>query len=219
MGEFWVVEGIDGAGKSHLLSRLADTTCEAVVLRKDDRPKSGDRWADGRLAVMHILTWGYDHIEPVWNYPSRYWLHTLAAWCELFHHVHVAPTLAEGRSVVVDGWYFKHQARMALSGDEDLVALAARVFSALPQPDQVVRLSTPPDLAATRRSGSSKPSEHGAFVTGQAVMSERDFATYQTCTSQALDELLRRHPARVHTLDPGAPLEGLLSLLREETAP
>ncbi|WP_116246810.1 AAA family ATPase [Nocardiopsis sp. FIRDI 009] len=219
MAEFWVVEGIDGAGKSHLLSRLADITCETVVLRKDDRPESGNRWAEERLAAMHRLTWGYDHAEPVWHYPSRYWLHTLAAWYELFHHVHVAPALAEHRPVIVDGWFFKHQARMALSKDEDMVSLAAQVFSALPQPDQVVKLSTPPGLAAVRRSGSSKPSEHGAFLTDQTATSERGFTTYQTRTNQALDELLRRHPAPVHTLDGSTSSKGLLSLLREETNP
>jgi thymidylate kinase len=218
VGEFWVVEGIDGAGKSHLLSRLADNTCEVVVLRKDDRPLVTDTWADERLAAMHHLTWGYDHAEPVWHYPARFWLHSLAAWFELFHHVYVAPALTQGRPVAVDGWYFKHQARMVLSGDEDLVALAAQVFAALPQPDQVAKLSTPPDLAAVRRSGSSKPSEHGAFVTGRAATSEKDFTAYQTRTGHALDELLRQHPAPVHILDNRAPCDGLLSLLRQEGA-
>lgn len=218
MGEFWVVEGIDGAGKSHLLSRLANKTGEVVVLCKDDRPLGTDTWADERLAAMHRLTWGYDYAEPVWHYPARFWLYSLAAWFELFHHVYVAPALTDGRLVVVDGWYFKHQARMVLSGDEELVALAAQVFFALPQPDQVVKLSTPPDLAAVRRSGSSKPSEHGAFVTGRAAKSERDFTAYQTRTGQALDELLQQHSAPVHVLDSSTACDSLLSLLRQEGA-
>ncbi|MEU1899534.1 thymidylate kinase [Nocardiopsis dassonvillei] len=218
MGEFWVVEGIDGAGKSHLLSRLTDSTREAVVLRKDALPTSGNPWADERLSAMHRLTWGYDHAEPVWHYPARYWLHILAAWYELSHHVHVAPALSCGRSVVVDGWYFKHQARMTLSGDERLEDLAARVFSALPQPDHVVKLSTPAHLAAARREGNSKPSEHGAFVTGEATTSARSFTDYQSRTDLALDSLLAAHPASVHTVDSGSGAEHLLSLLRKKAA-
>ncbi|GAA0985871.1 thymidylate kinase [Nocardiopsis tropica] len=219
MGEFWVVEGIDGAGKSHLLSRLTDSTREAVVLRKDTLPTSGDPRADERLSAMHRLTWDYDHVEPVWHYPARYWLYTLAAWYELFHHVHVAPALSCGRSVVVDGWYFKHQARMALSGDERLEDLAARVFSALPQPDHIAKLSTPAYLAAARRHGNSKPSEHGVFVTGEATTSARSFTDYQTRTDLALGTLLAAHPAPVHTVDSGSGAEHLMSLLRKKAAP
>ena len=218
MGDFWVVEGIDGAGKSHLLSRLTDSTREVVVLRKDALPRSGSPWVDGRLSAMHRLTWGYDHAEPVWHYPARYWLHTLAAWYELFHHVHVAPALSHGYPVVVDGWYFKHQARMALSGDEQLEDLAAQVFSAVPQPDHVIRLSTPAHLAAARRNGNSKPSEHGAFLSGETTMSVRSFTDYQTRTSQALNSLLVAHPAPIHTMDSTSDAEFLLSLLRKKAA-
>ena len=35
MGEFWSLEGIDGAGKSHLLSQLATQYPHAALVRKD----------------------------------------------------------------------------------------------------------------------------------------------------------------------------------------
>lgn len=216
MTEFWTIEGIDGAGKSHLLSRLTTVPSQATALSKDDPTHTGNTWLDRRLALMHDLTWGYDHAEPVWDYPANYWLHSLAAWYTLFHHTHVAPALDRERPVVVDGWYFKHQARMALSGDERLVSQAEDVFSALPQPDRIVLLATPAEVATTRRAGTSKPSEHGAFTTKRATTSSAAFTDYQTRTSRALEELLSAHPAPVHTLPSTADETDLLPLLHGE---
>jgi len=216
MTEFWTIEGIDGAGKSHLLSRLATTASQVTALHKDHPLRTGNTWLDRRLVLMHDLTWGYDHAEPVWGYPAHYWLHSLAAWYTLFHHAHVAPALSHTRPVVVDGWYFKHQARMTLSGDDRLVSQAEDVFSALPQPDRIILLTTTAEVATTRRAGTSKPSEHGAFTTKRATTSPDDFTDYQTRTARALEELLGAHPAPVHTLHSTADETDLLSLLHGE---
>lgn len=216
MAEFWTIEGIDGAGKSHLLSHLTTATSQATALRKDHPPRTGNAWLDRRLALMHDLTWGYDQAEPVWDYPAHYWLHSLAAWYTLFHYAHVAPALDRARPVVVDGWYFKHQARMTLSGDERLVSQAEAVFSALPQPDRIVLLTTPAEVATSRRAGTSKPSEHGAFTTKRATTSSAAFTDYQTRTARALEELLSTHPAPVHTLPSTADETDLLPLLHGE---
>ena len=216
MAEFSTIEGIDGAGKSHLLSRLTTVPSQVTALSKNDPPHTGNTWLDRRLALMHDLTWGYDHAEPVWDYPAHYWLHSLAAWYALFHYAHVAPALDRDRPVVVDGWYFKHQARMTLSGDERLVSQAQAVFSALPQPDRVVLLTTTAEVATTRRAGTSKPSEHGAFTTKRATTSSAAFTDYQTRTARALEELLDAHPAPVHTLPSTADETDLLPLLRGE---
>lgn len=216
MAEFWTIEGIDGAGKSHLLSRLATVTSQVTALRKDHPPRTGGLWLDRRLTLMHDLTWGYDHAEPVWDYPAHYWLHSLAAWYTLFHHAHVAPALDRALPVVVDGWYFKHQARMTLSGDDRLVSQAEAVFSALPQPDRIVLLTTPAEVATTRRARTSKPSEHGAFTTKRATASSATFTDYQTRTSHVLEDLLGEHPAPVHTLPSTADETDLLPLLHGE---
>lgn len=215
MAEFWTIEGIDGAGKSHLLSRLATSTSQVTALCKDDLPRTGNAWVDRRLSQMHHLTWSYDQAESVWDYPVHYWLYSLAAWYTLFHHAHVAPALDRVRPVVVDGWYFKLQARMTLSGDDRLVSHAEDVFSALPQPDRIVLLSTPAEVATTRRSGTSKPSEHGAFTTKKATTSSATFTDYQTRTARALEELLSEHQAPVHTLHSTADTD-LLPLLHGE---
>ncbi|MBB6172877.1 hypothetical protein HNR23_002937 [Nocardiopsis mwathae] len=74
---------------------------------------------------------------------------------------------------------------MRPSGDERLEALAGRVFSGLPQPDHVVKLSTPANLAALRRKDNSKPSERGAFVTGEATTCAQSFTDYQNRTDTA----------------------------------
>ncbi|MBE2997208.1 AAA family ATPase [Nocardiopsis sp. HNM0947] len=219
MGEFWTLEGIDGAGKSHLLTQLADRHPNATLVRKDARPPSSSPWAEERLTTMHHLTWSYDHAEPVWTYPSRYWVHTLAAWYELFHVTHVAPAVTQGRTVVVDGWHFKHLARMTLSGDAALISLAERVFSALPQPDRVIWLPTSTAVAAQRRSGNAKPSEHGAFLTNQATTSPGSFADYQSRTARLMADLLHEHRAPVRTLAADDPTAELVDLLSEEPRP
>ena len=169
--------------------------------------------------TMHRLTWSYDHAEPVWTYSSRYWLHTLAAWYELLHAAHIAPAIAQGQTVIVDGWYFKHQARMKLSDDLRLTSLADQVFSAVPQPDRMVWLPTPTEVAARRRRGSSKPSEHGAFLTGEATTDPGSFTDYQTRTAQLMEELLHEHSAHVHTLSTHDPSGELVNLLSEEPRP
>lgn len=219
MGEFWTLEGIDGAGKSHLLTQLADRHPNATVVRKDARPPGGSPWSEERLTTMHRLTWSYNHAEPVWTYPSRYWVHTLAAWYELFHATHVAPEVARDRTVIVDGWHFKHLARMKLSGDAALTSLAERAFSSLPQPDRVVWFPTPAEVAARRRKGTSKPSEHGAFLTGRATTNPEAFTDYQSRTAQLMDELLHEHSAPVHTLAADDPTGELVGLLSEEPCP
>ena len=216
MGEFWTLEGIDGAGKSHLLSRLAAQHLDVAVVCKDALAPSGSPWLDERLATMHRLTWSYDHAEPVWTYSGRYWLHTLAAWYELVHAAHMAPATAQGRTVIVDGWYFKHQARMRLSGDARLTSFADQVFSAVPQPDRVAWLPTPAEVAAHRRRCSSKPSEHGAFLTGETATSPGSFAEYQTRTARLMEELLHLHSAPVRNLTVDGTTGVLVDLLSKE---
>lgn len=119
--------------------------------------------------------------------------------------------------MIVDGWYFKHLARMKLSGDATLRSLAERVFSSLPQPDRVVWLPTPAEVATRRRKGSSKPSEHGAFLTGKATTTPETFTDYQARTAQLIEDLLHEHRAPVHTLSADSSAGELVDLLSEES--
>jgi len=218
VGEFCTVEGVDGAGKSHLINvlrahlrRCADP--DIVVVGKDDSRLDGHGWAERRMATMHALTWGYDPAEPVWDYPVGYWLHSLAAWYTLFYDQYVAGPLGEGKTVLTDGWYFKHLARFHLSEDPAFIAQADQVLGSLAQPGRVLKLATPIGLAAHRRGSGSKPSEHGAFHTGRPHTDQGSFMTYQTRTARMLDTLLAAHSATVHTITPPTRASAVLNLL------
>lgn len=225
MPNFCVIEGTDGAGKSHLAAQLEmflragySTEHATIVARKDGSLPAITEHARERLLTMRGLAWDYPPDEAVWTYPRRYWLHTLAAWYELFHHEVVAPELARGATVIVDGWYFKHHARFRLSGDAGLTAEADAAFASLPQPNRILRLNTPIAVSANRLAGKSKPTEHGAFETQLAATHPDSLLAYQNHTDTVLTQLLERHPAHVVQIDDSFEIPQILELARTSVA-
>lgn len=218
MARFCTIEGVDGSGKSHLAARLQRHVASSgigervVVLRKDDHGHSLSPWVQRRLKRMHELTWSYNPDEPVWHYSRQYWLHALASWYALFHDQVVAPQLERNAVVVVDGWYFKHQARFHLSGIPALIQMADLVFGSLPQPDAVLLLDTPIEHAAQRKAADSKPSEHGAFDGGHS-RDAASFVAYQGRSNDQLYSLVDTHDAHVHSVASNAEPVALLDLL------
>lgn len=190
--KFITLEGIDGSGKSHLLrqysaSLAAGSDPSIVAVPKDFAYEEHSKWQGARLAASHRLAWGYEPDEPVWKYSQQYWLLALASWYQLFFDCMILPELEAGRTVVTDGWYYKHQARFQLSGDADFISLVAVVLSKLPQPDLVLVLDEPIELV-TRRKTSSKPTERGAFEKAGVEVGDpdRNFADYQQRTRDRL---------------------------------
>ncbi|MGH3697295.1 MAG: dTMP kinase [Pseudonocardiaceae bacterium] len=218
MGVFCVLEGVDGTGKSHLAKAICKHVDElgltnTVVAPKDDPIELSSFWANDRLRRMHRLTWSYDHEEPVWTYSRQYWLFSLLAWYTLFHEQYVAPQLAAGRTVVTDGWYFKHQARFHLSGDEQFKTLADYTLRTLPQPDVVILLDAPLTQIAERKEGMSKPSEHGAFDKGVRVADGGSFLDYQHRSHVALRQILEKHPSVLCTFTAPSEPEAVVAAL------
>jgi thymidylate kinase len=218
MARFCVVEGVDGTGKSHLAGKAneyleANGRTDVVVVLKDDARHAEATWEARRLSAMHRLTWSYDEFEPVWKYSRQYWLFSLLAWYTLYYEKHVAPHLADGKTVVTDGWYFKHHARFMLSGDEQFIALANLTLGTLPQPDVVAFLDLPIADAAARKKGSSNPSEHGAFDAEVEVSDVASFTDYQQRSHTALLVLLNEHPSELHRVDSLIEPQGFINLL------
>lgn len=200
---FCVIEGVDGTGKSHLANAVAEyaEACgrrDVTVVLKDSTQTEGDSWPDKRLREMHKLTWSYNKAEPVWEYSRQYWLFSILAWYRLFYEWHVEPHITAGRTVVTDGWYFKHQARFRLSDDEAFIRLSDDTLCALPQPDVVVFLDTPITEVASRKHGNSKPSEHGAFDSGLHSSDLESFIDYQQRSQAELLTVLDEHPASMY---------------------
>ena len=219
MLQFCALEGGDGAGKSYLanqiVSYLKTTGHEGIVVAVKDQPYDDGSWIDQRLQGMHKLTWSYDNAEPVWEYSREYWLYSILAWYTLFYEKYVMPAINEGAVVITDGWCFKHQARFRLSGSPDLVDLADTLFARLPQPDLVVCLDAPPEVAAARKQGASKPSEHGAFDTGSGSLEQASLVTYQGNTKDALWQVLADHPATVQRVSHLITPEEVLGLIEQ----
>ncbi|HEY6736383.1 MAG TPA: thymidylate kinase [Candidatus Saccharimonadia bacterium] len=214
MTRFCALVGADGAGKSYLADQIArhltDTGRSDVVVAAKDQPFDGGSLAAARLLGMHRLTWSYPNDEEVWAYPREYWLYQIMAWFTLFYEQEVQPALERGAIVVTDGWHFKHHARFRLAPDPNLVALADQLFARLFQPDLVLLLDTPANIAAARKAGTSKPSEHGAFDTGSGTLDPADMAAFHHAQSTALNGVLANHPATLlrmeHTITPAEAL-------------
>lgn len=176
----WVsLDGTDGSGKSSLATELAGTMPGYIVLERDLTCESiAPSHAGSRLRQLRDAVFGYDHAEPVWEYPNRYWLHALCSFFWLYHH-EVISTI-EG-NVLTDGWATKHWARFQLHDDPDLVAEANASFGALPWPQQILVL---PRHVHTGTLRVTKPSEHGAFDAAST-----GFDQYQNRTLDAFDRV------------------------------
>lgn len=138
------------------------------------------RYRDERLEVMRRLTWDFEYAEPVWEYGTHYWLHTLASWFWLQHQSRIVPLLDQGANVIVDGWTLKHWARFRLHTQPSISQLTNPVFRSLPIPDVILLL--PPASLQMVGEGSKriKPSERGAFAAD--AVGQQGFHAYQDAT-------------------------------------
>ena len=194
----WVsLDGTDGSGKASLANELVDQMPDFTVLERDQTCQSLiPSHAGTRLRQLRDSVFGYDHAEPVWEYPTRYWLHALCSFFWLYHH-EVISTI-DG-NVLTDSWATKHWARFQLHNDSDLVAEANAAFSALPWPHTILVLPRHAHRGTVRV---TKPSEHGAFDAAST-----GFDQYQDRTLDAFDRVrqLLSNRVRFTLLDNATP--------------
>jgi hypothetical protein len=173
----WVsLDGTDGSGKSSLAAELTGAMPGYTVLERDQVCQRLPKSQTGiRLRQLRNAVFGYDHREPVWEYPTRYWLHALCSFFWLYHYEII---VAVDANVLTDGWATKHWARFLLHEDADLIREANEAFGALPWPHQVILLPRKLHRTTTR---TTKPSERGAFDIGSA-----GFNQYQDRTMDAI---------------------------------
>lgn len=155
----WIsLEGADGVGKSSLAHELNGKLPGYNVLERDLICKSlSTSYAEHRLNRLWKDVFAYDHLEPVWEYPNRYWLYELCSFFTLYHHEVI---LNADRHILTDGWAAKHWGRFLLYDDPKLVAEANLAFSALPWPQTILVL---PRCVHHSTARTLKPSERGAF--------------------------------------------------------
>lgn len=184
----WIsLDGTDGAGKSSLARELIGMMPGYTILERDSACESlPESHAGIRLRQLRETVFGYDHAEPVWEYPTRYWLHVLCSFFWLYHHEVIST--ADG-NVLTDGWATKHWARFLLHEDTNLVAEANASFGALPWPQQILVLPRDAHQGTVRE---TKPSERGAFDPHST-----SFDQYQDRTLSGFDRVQQLLSGRV----------------------
>ena len=184
-GHFIIFEGLDGAGKSTVAARLAEALHfhghpVSFLARKD--PSTDDPRLSQRLETLGGLIWGYGD-TPVERLGDHFALFNVASWLSGIDQLRVKPVLAQGQTVVMDNWYYKFLARMALKeGLSDVCT--ANCFAHLSQPDYVFLLDVTPEVAAARKSKFTR-GETGGFD-GFGEPSYENFVRYQSLVREIL---------------------------------
>ncbi|WP_369220705.1 dTMP kinase [Streptomyces sp. R39] len=195
-GLFIVLLGIDGSGKTSLLSALRGGTFATVGwrdLRNHELPAvmapDAPSAIKDRLSDLPRAMFVGGHIVAQYEYLVR-------------------PEVVEGRNVLLDSYWYKVLAKERALGRlspalEDLRQL-------LPVPDAVVLLDVDPRTAWARRGGTCAPYERFDDPGGQAA----GFVRFQECLLAQWEADLRGHPA-VYRLDGERPFDEVLTSLRD----
>ncbi len=188
------IEGIDGAGKTHISRKLAHALAEsgrrAVYVDKKDL-SFGERFADSRLALIKEALWptrgepGQDLLG------TRFYLHLLAAWFAAAGRYFAQRAAQDADSLyVMDGSYFRVIAKAHLRSGIAIEELRGFFVDAA-EPDLVVLLDLEPRVAWARRS-SFRETEIGRWD-GFAGDPQEAFCAYQQQVRQILRTLGEQH--------------------------
>lgn len=140
--------------------RLSNDDHSIVYFNKSNAPFAvDDVYVRSHLTHLAKILWEYPHDSPIRLLGDMHWLDLLAAWFHAVDQTIVRPGLEEGKTIIVDGWYYKYVCRFALKPSFRARALEHR-FSATTEPDLVLLLDADPRTVVQRRD-ELKPSESG----------------------------------------------------------
>jgi dTMP kinase len=188
-GSFIVIEGIDGSGKSTLAASIATRFADAggVFIHRKTVPEDDAFVAKQMRGLAKVLWHEADGMRDN-LLPPEYWVHLQAAWYAAFTQRVLYPALKRSRLVFVDGWHYKLQAKLMLSGFTrrylDLV------FNKAGTPDKVVLLDVDAELAWQRRS-QFRPAEMGLH-NGYETLGRESFVKFQSGAATKLRRFARR---------------------------
>lgn len=172
------VEGIDGAGKSHLCGLLADRLRRrGLHVRVFDKHAAalGADFAGRRMAELRAILWPSE-AEPAQDpLGTHFYLHLLASW---FHGLgRLTRDASQDCDVLLtDGSFHRVIAKAHARANLDLGWLSSLFEHAL-QPDRVLLLDIDPILAWGRRTA-FKPTEIGRWD-GEVDDARSSFCAYQ----------------------------------------
>ncbi|NED11509.1 hypothetical protein [Streptomyces sp. SID9124] len=195
-GLFIVLLGIDGSGKTSLLSELSDNNLTTVSWRELRHHELPSVMApDAPTDVKNRLS----------DLPRAMFIggHIVAQYEHL-----VRPNVTAGRNVLLDSYWYKVLAKERLVGRTHPALDELRLL--LPVPDAVVLLDVDPRTAWARKNASCTPYEHFDDPAGRRA----GFIRFQQRLRERWEDDLRDHPA-VYRLDGERGFDTVLTSLRD----
>ena len=186
------VEGIDGAGKSHLcqllLERLRGAGHRVAFLEKHSLDLGND-FAGRRMAELRSIIWPAEPEPPHDALGTDFYLFLLAAWFAGLPAMLTRP-LADNEFLLSDGSFYRVMAKAHNRAGFDVEWLESLFERAL-RPDLVILLDIDP-ADAWRRRTEFKTTELGRWD-GHATCAESAFRSYQGAIRKTLLTLAQRH--------------------------
>ncbi len=185
------IEGIDGAGKTHIAQKLALKLSErgynARYLNKSDIV-FGDDFADSRLGLLRQIIWP-EKGEPKQDLlGTHFYLFLLASWFSAVGKILRREQSSGRRVTVMDGSHYRVVAKAHCRARIDLSQLFG-LFAQAAEPDLVVLLEIDPHVSWHRRTA-FKETEIGRWD-GYRGDPREAYCAYQSTIQQSL-----RHMAR-----------------------
>lgn len=184
-GQFTVLEGIDGCGKTSVARGIANLDVATVGSSAEVRPAHElvfvsrrtvgqmDDFSENLMRQTANMLWCSGDGTTL---SPAFWVTLQASWFTALTETVITPLLTRGHSIVVDGWYYKFWSKLLDQG-YTLTELET-IFSGARRPDNVILLN--PDVGATFDRGREfRPSELGMHA-GFGDLGRRSFVDYQT---------------------------------------
>jgi thymidylate kinase len=197
-GRFIAVEGIDGAGKTTLAQIAARIlAADGVTFCARKQVCEAPKVVHDAMADLAALLWKRGDCRDDNLLPPGFWLHLQAAWYAAYSHCLLAPQLAAGTTVLVDGWHYKFAAKLRMLGFSQTTLDAA--FAQALAPDAVILLDIDP-AQAWQRQRNFNQSELGLHQ-GYRALGRESFLSYQGEVLAGMREFAARYGWTILKLD------------------
>jgi thymidylate kinase len=202
-GRFIAIEGVDGSGKSTVARLVAERLGESAVFAFYKQIATSNVEVENAMRQLAAMLWPRDQTH-LTQLPSRYRVILHAAWASILSECVVAPALATGHNLLLDGWCYKIMARFLVDGYER--EYLKTLFSHLVEPDQVIVLD--PDVESVWERGHQNgrrftPVEMGLYQ-GYAELNKDTFISYQSRSRDALLSFAQERNANVKLISGGS---------------